>query len=986
MHSVYEMTLVEPQMQKVESIAVTNGGRILFVGTSDGLLMVYEVGPSTKDEKIQYECTLVETIRKSKEKRPITSLKIIEQWNTLIGIMDGVVAIYNLETCVLITQLNETKGCTAYTCHATENLLCIILNKKILLYQRQGSLFLLKKEINSPSQNTPRTATFTQSCLIIGYRRYYDIMDFNLGNAVKIIDIEREHRMVVVELPPSQIRPASIALSGGSFATLVHVPSTPSPTCSPFILADKLEWSSTPLASLSSPYHAPFLISLLQNAIEVHDLSATGSLTAAQRIFFPSPIAACACDLAGPRPCWFVASTDSIVVLRMIPLVNQITSMGQAGQYEEALSLLAACTVPIQSHSIWEVGLKQRALGSVISENDEKQLRRRFALSLFQRGDFEGSISQHILADTPPIELLEHFPEFAMPGQLPEDPNNQSSRTVRLNGAALSRVASSMVAFCEHHREKVCSRANRVERRLTSQSGGTIISVDRENEFESTDPHIREAMLLDSMLLNALLSCSPPRRNAVVDLLSKKQFVYRGQFKGSSQLLASFGTPYIEAMLWLYRSRGFHQKVLSALTEDRCVQSGFWTREQLQLWMCDYLKELWQSPEFYKKQLCLTALKPLLEQNPELGMEVLTPHSQTTDTDNAVRQLPEAPLSAITTDTLSSLTETTSTKDIGTATSNGQIREEEVVQYLLALSPITRGIVRTTCTSSSSIPAIPLLSGRALAVTYLEWLVAGGRATSRPELHDQYAQLLMEGIPLESVTDHSVFDLSRPPVVTTEDTVVTGTYNYLPWLYFIYRSKLQLFLQSSEAEYRPERVMQYLPTQFQQEYALLLSKLGKHDEALRIYIHQLRNLPAAEAYCDRLYQTQTKAYQQYQQSSLMIAPQDTSGQDIYLHLLRVILASDLRNFAFISQESPLTVALAIAEKYLNRVNPMAFLDLLPPSTPTSSITRYLDVVFEQVLSRKKNLQVVYQLLRVQEVRLRAEAASGLLVSMNSEDV
>jgi hypothetical protein len=39
-------------------------------------------------------------------------------------------------------------------------------------------------------------------------------------------------------------------------------------------------------------------------------------------------------------------------------------------------------------------------------------------------------------------------------------------------------------------------------------------------------------------------------------------------------MLASQGRAFTEALLWLYRSRGDHKKVLSALTEDKCVGAG----------------------------------------------------------------------------------------------------------------------------------------------------------------------------------------------------------------------------------------------------------------------------------------------------------------------------------------------------------------------------------------------------------------------------
>jgi hypothetical protein len=35
--------------------------------------------------------------------------------------------------------------------------------------------------------------------------------------------------------------------------------------------------------------------------------------------------------------------------------------------------------------------------------------------------------------------------------------------------------------------------------------------------------------------------------------------------------------------------------------------------------------------------------------------------------------------------------------------------------------------------------------------------------------------------------------------------------------------------------------------------ALMLERLGRHREALALYVHTLRDLPLAEQYCDRVY-------------------------------------------------------------------------------------------------------------------------------------
>ena len=58
--------------------------------------------------------------------------------------------------------------------------------------------------------------------------------------------------------------------------------------------------------------------------------------------------------------------------------------------------------------------------------------------------------------------------------------------------------------------------------------------------------------------------------------------------------------------------------------------------------------------------------------------------------------------------------------------------------------------------STDAVPTLPLMNGRTLGVAYLEWLVSTGSAS--PNMHDEYALLLIEGIPIDSAgvkLDHS---------------------------------------------------------------------------------------------------------------------------------------------------------------------------------------------------------------------------------------
>jgi hypothetical protein len=258
---------------------------------------------------------------------------------------------------------------------------------------------------------------------------------------------------------------------------------------------------------------------------------------------------------------------------------------------------------------------------------------------------------------------------------------------------------------------------------------------------------------------------------------------------------------------------------------------------------------------------------------------------------------------------------------------------------------------------------LPLTNGHALSVAYAEWVVdqltnasnSGNYAPSSgvtsiaaiggksviTDILEEYAQILMTGLQSYLETDqisqlnHSKNDLSFQSIDTQDMR-----------LFKIYRSKLQAFLQCEKYEYRPERMMKYLPQGLLHEYALLLSRLGSHDEVLTIYIHQLGESDAAEAYCDRMHAQSTKRDQL--NSNVFNPPSSIStSNNVYLSLIKAKLDLAVRVSSYekdpVTSGEALQLALQVAEKYFDRVDPSAVLDLLPPKSPVATVC-YNDII------------------------------------------
>lgn len=804
------------QTQRVESIALGNVGQRLFAGTQDGVLVLYECKSDGKS------CSLVDTIRKQpKEKKPIISLVTVDTWRVLIGIIDGIITVYDINTLQVLCQLPETKGCTMFSISERNALLAVLNKKKLTLYLWQGTSFIVRKELNLP--DVAKIILCTHNAVIAGYKKHYEAIDLTLLSTHRILDFDKDHKMVCMDMPKSSTRNGYVLLSIGLQGILLDLKGKMTGLVSNLSYEERMEWASPPI---STHIVSPFILSLLQDSVEIHDMI---SLTSLQRISIScSPntsMSLCPCSFGSGLEHAYLSVGDQISFLKMVPLSTQVQTLVETGLFEEAINLCSLSP-------------------NVSQDIDIHRIHEKFAVSLFQKGDFEGAITHYISAETNVVNVIIQFPDL-IPTQLHTTLGISSKSKTKLSGMILHRAAAAMVQFCEHHRESILAIADRAEKIRTAGIGAVLNSEDLVVDPEDA----RKAHeLLDTVLLTSLIDCSPPRRAAVVDLLSGPN---RCHIESCSVLLASQGHSFIEALLWLYRSHNEHKRVLAALTEDRCVATGAWSKQQFYGWTADYLRWLWYHDDPTYPTLALPTLKTVLEYNAELGLSVLTTRSARNSSFGG---------KGVTVQEVVSFLESVNPKPSRSGNTN----------------PISKGL-REKGNKSGIIATIPLINGRALGIAYLEWLVGSGAAP--PSMHDEYAQLLMEGVPFEREIDHSSNDLD----INEED-------NESALLYKIYRRKLQFFLQTS-TDYHPDRILKFLPPQFLHEYALLLSRLDKHEEVLKIYIHQLNDINLAQSYCDRIYCNASNDENKVTSISHGKNPKNNNKEDlkVYLHLIKVLL-------------------------------------------------------------------------------------------------
>ncbi len=130
------------------------------------------------------------------------------------------------------------------------------------------------------------------------------------------------------------------------------------------------------------------------------------------------------------------------------------------------------------------------------------------------------------------------------------------------------------------------------------------------------------------------------------------------------------------------------------------------------------------------------------------------------------------------------------------------------------------------------------------------------------------------------------------------------------------------------SNYTPEKMLTRFPfNDLYEERALLLSRIGRHEQALIIYAHKLHDERMAEEYCARHYNPDTE-----------------EARDVYLALLKVYLrpAEDSVASSPASQPQQQTVkvgpALALLNKHFKEIDAPKVSLQLPPSPQISKPT------------------------------------------------
>ncbi|KAI9246016.1 CNH domain-containing protein [Helicostylum pulchrum] len=163
------------------------------------------------------------------------------------------------------------------------------------------------------------------------------------------------------------------------------------------------------------------------------------------------------------------------------------------------------------------------------------------------------------------------------------------------------------------------------------------------------------------------------------------------------------------------------------------------------------------------------------------------------------------------------------------------------------------------------------------------------------------------------------------------------------------RSRLISFLTDS-SYYKAEKILSRLPIDdLFEERAILLSRIGQHDQALDIYVYKLKNYVMAEEYCTKVYQEDP-----------------VKGEKMYLTLLKVYLQPSN------NQKPLIEPALDLLAHHGSHINASEVLAILPTPTKLYGLFPFFEKYIRETNKNRNMDLIVKNLLKAEQIQVEEQ--------------
>ena len=111
---------------------------------------------------------------------------------------------YDSQFYQLLGSVGDVKSCHMYAVNEARRSVLLASKKKLLLYSWQAPGFAFRREFSL--SDVPRSLTCVRDCAVLGFKRHYECLDVLLsssGVTARVLDVEREHRTLCVQVRDS---------------------------------------------------------------------------------------------------------------------------------------------------------------------------------------------------------------------------------------------------------------------------------------------------------------------------------------------------------------------------------------------------------------------------------------------------------------------------------------------------------------------------------------------------------------------------------------------------------------------------------------------------------------------------------------------------------------------------------------------------------------------------------------------------------------
>ncbi|KAI8366276.1 CNH domain-containing protein [Choanephora cucurbitarum] len=894
MHDAFQVTTVVDKLSRIESI-FAHGDRLL-IGTGVGQLLVYDIKePLVADDNEVPEVTLSQTI-KTFSKRPIEQLDIIKEIDVLVSLSDGLVSLHDLRSFELRMALGKTKGANLFAIQTMVEMspeeqipvlttrLAVAVRKKLLVYVWKDTEFFETKELNIPDRIKAMSWVGTTK-ICLGFSTEYALMDVEQGQLTELF----APTGVADSGPISTLNSLynmSIGARGGK-PMITKIPNNEMLLArdhvSIFLGLDGTPTRKVGIEWSGAPEQIGYSYPYVIAILPKHvEVRNIQTLTLVQQIELANT------KLLNQGKLVYVASGSQIYRLTPFSFSSQIDQLVEKQEYKEAVSLLDQ-------------------IDAVLVENKEKKLnaiRTAYAHDLFRCGEYDTALDLFQELDTPAVEVVSLYPEI-ISGHLARKGDHQDS--------ADSDEVSQQEDGQDNHNTTFSSTKRRIEHgteeeshrpssRASIKSRATTIASHHSQPKKETVP-LTGSNLRDAVTY--LIRYLTDKRQKLARKMNNSNshpasLASSNKLSSLSEKSTSENSEDEEELL--YQATLVDTSLLKSymMTNDALVGPLLRVQNHCDVKECE---NILMDKKKYKELVDLYNCKGLharaLDLLEKLGKESDGPLRGISPT---IRYLQRLGLDHF--DLVLQYSKWVLEKDpeLGMDIFIDDLAEVEILPREQVLQHLES------------------ISGD-LAIRYLEYVIEVLHDES-PEFHNRLVIAY-----LDSITKNKKIanDAEKKNNI---------------------RARLIAFLTDSSC-YKAERILSRLPMDgLFEERAILLSRIGQHDQALDIYVYKLRNYGMAEEYCTKVYQEDP-----------------VKGEKMYLTLLKVYLQPS-------NNQKPLTEpALDLLAHHGSHIDASQVLAILPTSTKLYGLFPFFEKYIRESNKNRNMNMVVKNLLKAEQIQV-----------------